>query len=171
MQGESSKNALVHFYCRTIVYCSLHNSKRLKISYDWRGMPIEFTQYPSPENTGVSGDTLFRLTVAYDGTGRRISKTRWVKAQGDAGWSRRHVTHYTGIGTEVRENFGLCRGLIKRSPRRPFSVICLCWRLARRGCCRARRLRRAACRPCRRARFRPRSRSCWRWTSWFREAR
>ena len=66
-------------------------------------MPIEFTQYPSPENTGVSGDTLFRLTVAYDGTGRRISKTRWVKAQGDAGWSRGHVTHYTGIGTEVRE--------------------------------------------------------------------
>ena len=68
-------------------------------------MPIEFTQYPSPENTGVSGDTLFRLTVAYDGTGRRISKTRWVKAQGDAGWSRGHVTHYTGIGTEVHENF------------------------------------------------------------------
>ncbi len=79
-------------------------SKRLKISYDWRGMPIEFTQYPPQENTGVSGDTLFRLTVAYDGTGRRISKTRWVKAQGDAGWSRGHVTHYTGIGTEVREN-------------------------------------------------------------------
>ncbi|MBQ9225814.1 MAG: RHS repeat-associated core domain-containing protein [Fibrobacter sp.] len=67
-------------------------------------MPIEFTQYPPQENTGVSGDTLFRLTVAYDGTGRRISKTRWVKAQGDAGWSRGHVTHYTGIGTEVREN-------------------------------------------------------------------
>ena len=68
-------------------------------------MPIEFTQYPPQENTGVSGDTLFRLTVAYDGTGRRISKTRWVKARGDAGWSRGHVTHYTGIGTEVRENF------------------------------------------------------------------
>ena len=68
-------------------------------------MPIEFTQYPPQENTGVSGDTLFRLTVAYDGTGRRISKTRWIKAQGDAGWSRGHVTHYTGIGTEVRENF------------------------------------------------------------------
>ena len=67
-------------------------------------MPIEFTQYPPQENTGVSGDTLFRLTVAYDGTGRRISKTRWVKAQGDASWSRELVTHYTGIGTEVREN-------------------------------------------------------------------
>ena len=105
MQGESSKNALVHFYCRTAAYCALRNSKRLKISYDWRGMPIEFTQYPSPENTGVSGDTLYKMAMAYDGTGRRISKTRWVKARGDAGWSRRHVTHYTGIGTEVRENF------------------------------------------------------------------
>ena len=41
-------------------------SKRLKISYDWRGMPVEFMQYPPQENTGVSGDTLFRLTVAYD---------------------------------------------------------------------------------------------------------
>jgi RHS repeat-associated protein len=45
------------------------------------------------------------MAMAYDGKGRRISKTRWVKARGDAGWQRRHVTHYTGIGTEVRENF------------------------------------------------------------------
>ena len=36
-----------------------------KISYDWRGMPIEFTQYPPQENTGVSGDTLCKM--AYDG--------------------------------------------------------------------------------------------------------
>ena len=61
LQGESSKNALVHFYCRTAAYCALRKSKRLKISHDWRGMPIEFTQYLLPENTGVSGDTLFRL--------------------------------------------------------------------------------------------------------------
>ena len=86
MQGESSKNALVHFYCRTAVYCALRNSKLLKISYDWRGMPVEFLLEP----TGVSGDTLYKM--AYDGTGRRISKTRWVKARGDAGWSRRHAT-------------------------------------------------------------------------------
>ena len=32
LQGESSKNALVHFYCRTVVYCALRNSKGLKIS-------------------------------------------------------------------------------------------------------------------------------------------
>ena len=109
LQGESSKNALVHFYCRTAAYCALRKSEGLKISYDWRGMPIEFTQYPPQENTGVSGDTLYKMAMAYDGTGTRISKTRWEKARGDAGWSRRHVTHYTGIGTEVRENFGLCR--------------------------------------------------------------
>ena len=66
-------------------------------------MPIEFIQTQQP--TGVSGDTLCKMAMAYDGTGRRISKTRWVKAQGDADWSRGHVTHYTGIGTEVRENF------------------------------------------------------------------
>ena len=90
LQGESSKNALVHFYCRTAVYCALRNSKLLKISYDWRGMPVEFIQVPQP--TGVSGDTLYKMAMAYDGTGRRISKTRWVKARGDAGWSRRHAT-------------------------------------------------------------------------------
>lgn len=66
-------------------------------------MPIEFIQEPQP--TGVSGDALYKMTMAYDGTGRRISKTRWVKARGDAGWSRGHVTHYTGAGTEVCENF------------------------------------------------------------------
>ena len=32
LQGESSKNALVHFYCRTVVYYALRNSKGLKIS-------------------------------------------------------------------------------------------------------------------------------------------
>ena len=48
MQGESSKNALVHFYCRTAVYCALRNSKGLKILYDWRGMPVEFTQMQQP---------------------------------------------------------------------------------------------------------------------------
>ncbi len=35
-------------------------SKGLKISYDWRGMPIEFTQYPSQQPTGSSGNSLFR---------------------------------------------------------------------------------------------------------------
>ena len=42
LHGENSKNALVHFYCQTVVYCALRKSKRLKISYDWRVMPVEF---------------------------------------------------------------------------------------------------------------------------------
>ncbi|MCL4103374.1 hypothetical protein MMG03_002991 [Fibrobacter succinogenes] len=53
------------------------------------------------------------LTMAYDGSGRRVSKTRFRKAcisdEADgvyaADWERELVTHYTGIGTEVRESF------------------------------------------------------------------
>jgi len=101
LQGESCKNAFVHFYCRTVVYCTLRNSKGLKISYDWGGMPIEFVQEP----TGSSSDTLFRLLMKYDGTGRRISKTVMHKVAGTADWDTAQVTHYTGIGTEIRENF------------------------------------------------------------------
>ena len=78
-------------------------SKGLKIFYDWRGMPIEFIQQPQP--TGSSGNSLFRLTMAYDGLGRRISKTRWVKSANSQDWEKELVTHYTGIGTEVRESF------------------------------------------------------------------
>ena len=66
-------------------------------------MPIEFIQQPQP--TGSSGNSLFRLTMAYDGSGRRISKTRWVKKVGSQDWEKELVTHYTGIGTEVRENY------------------------------------------------------------------
>jgi hypothetical protein len=31
LQGEGNKNALVHFYCRTVVYCALRDSKEMKI--------------------------------------------------------------------------------------------------------------------------------------------
>ena len=64
-------------------------------------MPIEFVQEP----TGSSSDTLFKLTMAYDGSGRRISKTSMRKVAGAADWDTTQVTHYTGIGTEVRENY------------------------------------------------------------------
>ena len=66
-------------------------------------MPIEFIQDSQP--TGSSDNSLFRLTMAYDGSGRRISKTRWVKKLGSQDWEKELVTHYTGIGTEVREDF------------------------------------------------------------------
>ena len=66
-------------------------------------MPIEFMQESQP--TGSSGNSLLRLTMAYDGTGRRISKTRWVKSANSQDWEKELVTHYTGIGTEIRESF------------------------------------------------------------------
>ena len=66
-------------------------------------MPIEFIQYAQP--TGSSSDTLFRLTMAYDGSGRRISKTSMRKVVGNEDWDTTQVTHYTGIDTEVRENY------------------------------------------------------------------
>jgi len=77
-------------------------SKGLKISYDWRGMPIEFIQEPQP--TGSSSDTA-RLSMMYDGSGRRISKTFLTKSATAASWDTVKVTHYTGIGTEIREEF------------------------------------------------------------------
>ena len=59
-----------------------------------------------------------RVLMAYDGSGRRVSKTRMRKAclsetstgatskrTYAADWERELVTHYTGIGTEVRENY------------------------------------------------------------------
>lgn len=58
-----------------------------------------------PQPTGSSNDTLFRLTMAYDGSGRRISKTSMRKVVGNEDWDTTQVTHYTGIGTEVRENY------------------------------------------------------------------
>ena len=71
-------------------------SKNLKIAYDWRGMPVEFVRK-------IDDDSL-KLVMLYDGSGRRISKTRLRKETGASEWTKEHVTHYTGIGTEIREN-------------------------------------------------------------------
>ena len=75
------------------------SSKGLKISYDWRGMPVEFLQQ---EPSGGSSHAT-RLVMMYDGSGRRISKTLLMRAGDSQGWDTTLVTHYTGIGTEVRE--------------------------------------------------------------------
>ena len=58
-----------------------------------------------PQPTGSSGDTLFKLLMKYDGAGRRISKTSMRKSVNSDVWDTAQVTHYTGIGTEVRENY------------------------------------------------------------------
>jgi RHS repeat-associated protein len=107
MGGESADNRKMS-YPENFVYDSEGNltfdkSKELEISYDWRGMPIEFKQLQQP--AGSSDKNFFKLTMSYDGSGRRISKTRWVKNAGSQDWEKELVTHYTGIGTEVREDF------------------------------------------------------------------
>ena len=76
--------------------------KRLRISYDWRGMPVEFLL----KNTGSSGDTLYGIAMMYDGAGRRVSKTR-MHNSGNGIWDTTQVTHYTGIGTEIRERVNM----------------------------------------------------------------
>ena len=76
-------------------------SKDLKISYDWRGMPVEFVRQDENCKTSVCDST--KLVLRYDGSGRRISKTRYSKNVQYGYWTRNVVTHYTGIGTEVRE--------------------------------------------------------------------
>ena len=63
-------------------------------------MSVEFRLEP----TGSSSDTA-RLLMMYDGSGRRISKTFLTKSATAASWDTVKVTHYTGIGTEVREEF------------------------------------------------------------------
>jgi len=63
-------------------------------------MSVEFRL----ESTGSSSDTA-RLSMMYDGSGRRISKTFLTKSATAASWDTVKVTHYTGIGTEIRENY------------------------------------------------------------------
>ncbi|MCQ2280764.1 MAG: hypothetical protein MJZ49_08205 [Bacteroidales bacterium] len=60
-------------------------------------MPVEFLH-----ETGDNSKD-YKLLMAYDGSGRRISKTRYAKDDQFGYWYLDHVTHYTGIGTEVRE--------------------------------------------------------------------
>ncbi len=72
----------------------------MKISYDWRGMPVEF-KLQDEENSSDS----IRLAMMYDGSGRRISKTLLTKPATATSWETVKVTHYTGIGTEIREEF------------------------------------------------------------------
>lgn len=79
-------------------------SKDMSIAYDWRGMPVEFKRqnacYDIHEK--IVCDSV-KLLMAYDGSGRRISKTRLRRDLGASDWAVENVTHYTGIGTEVRE--------------------------------------------------------------------
>ena len=78
-------------------------SKEMTISYDHRGLPVEFKR-EVPSISGVAGEKdSVRLTLAYDGAGSRITKKRERKVSGGE-WTTELATHYTGIGSEIRED-------------------------------------------------------------------
>ena len=100
---ERNMSDTANFVYDSVGNLTYDKSKGLEILYDWRGMPIEFIQQSQP--AGSSSDTLFRLLMMYDGSGRRISKTLLTKPATATSWETVKVTHYTGIGTEIREEF------------------------------------------------------------------
>jgi len=69
-------------------------------------MPVEFTRNDARIDIHeqiVCGS--MKLVMAYDGSGRSISKTRMKKTAFDGPWYASLVTHYTGIGSEIREEY------------------------------------------------------------------
>lgn len=82
------------------------HSKYMTIAYDWRGMPVEFKRldkcYDIHEQ--IICDSV-KLDIAYDGAGRRISKTSLRKNVNSDDWTLEQITHYTGIGSEIRKEY------------------------------------------------------------------
>src|SRR5574344_3045382 len=76
-------------------------SKKMTISYDHRGLPVEFKREDSSNENGADS---VRLVLNYDGAGSRISKIRERKSAGETTWTLELATHYTGIGSEIRED-------------------------------------------------------------------
>src|SRR5574344_1360634 len=72
-------------------------SKKMTVSYDYRGLPTEFMK------AEADGDST-RLVMAYDGSGARIMKRRDRRTAGGTEWITELTTHYTGIGSEIRES-------------------------------------------------------------------
>src|SRR5574344_407374 len=79
-------------------------SKKMTVTYDHSGLPTEFKR-EVPSISGVAGEKdSVRLTLAYDGAGSRITKKRERKVSGETEWATELATHYTGIGSEIRED-------------------------------------------------------------------
>jgi RHS repeat-associated protein len=76
-------------------------SKKMTISYDHRGLPVEFKREVLSNENGADS---VRLILRYDGAGSRISKIRERKSAGETEWATELATHYTGIGSEIRED-------------------------------------------------------------------
>jgi len=72
-------------------------SKKMTVSYDYRGLPTAFAKQE------LSGDSV-RLLMTYDASGNRITKRYERKAAAETAWTLQLATHYTGLGSEIREN-------------------------------------------------------------------
>ena len=68
-------------------------------------MPVEFVRETCTAYGHYTVCDSTKLVMAYDGSGRRISKTRMKKTAFDGPWYATLVTHYTGIGSEIRKGF------------------------------------------------------------------
>jgi len=79
-------------------------SKKMSVSYDYRGLPTEFVR-EVPSSSGIAGEAdSVRLVMTYDGSGSRIGKRYERRNEGDTAWALQLATHYTGLGSEIREN-------------------------------------------------------------------
>jgi RHS repeat-associated protein len=76
-------------------------SKQMTVRYNHRGLPTEFKRESSSSENGADS---VRLVLNYDGAGSRISKIRERKSAGETEWTTELATHYTGIGSEIRED-------------------------------------------------------------------
>ncbi len=60
---------------------------------------------PKREDSSTeNGADSVRLILKYDGAGSRISKIRERKSASETEWTTELTTHYTGIGSEIRED-------------------------------------------------------------------
>ena len=64
-------------------------------------MPVEFIQESQP--TGSSDDNLFKLTMSYDGSGRRISKTSMRKVAVTADWATSYGENLFNQGVKITD--------------------------------------------------------------------
>ena len=55
-------------------------------------------------SSSENGADSVRLLLSYDGAGSRISKIRERKSASETEWTAELTTHYTGIGSEIRED-------------------------------------------------------------------
>jgi len=78
-----------------------NKSKKITVKYDYRGLPTEFKREVLSNENGADS---VRLILRYDGAGSRITKIRERKSAGETEWTMELATHYTGIGSEIRED-------------------------------------------------------------------